>query len=457
MLYVIQPYTILKQEIILRKEDIMKNFKKLLVLVCVLTVLCTLNVPVFAEGTTAILDNGADGIFLSDLEWKSWYMFESSSEDATPKYKPTRDIQENERLITIGGVVYQKGLRYHPNLPQEGETNGRADITYDISSQNRTKFYAVVGKDSVGSVAHNIQFQVLADGKVVYETPVLGPTEGHTIDVDITGCKLLTLRALDGGDGITDDSCAWGNVQIYTNKPAVAKVEATPVEDGIYLSDIDWNSWSMYESSSKDAAPKYKPTRDTEENGGPIVIGGVMYPKGLRTHPDQPKDEKQGFADITYDISSYNYTKFSAIVGKDSVGSVAHNVQFQVLADGNVVYETPVLGPKDAHKIVCDITGAKMLTLRVSDSGDGINDDSSAWGNAQIYLKGEAAAPSETTPDKSDDETTVQPPEKTANDQAAETLAESTGAPTAAIVAVILVIIAAGIIVAVVMKKKKGR
>ena len=63
-------------------------------------------------------------------------MFESSSEDSSPKYQPTRDIQENEMLITIGGITYLKGLRYHPDRPQEGGEIpvGSGDIVYDIGS-----------------------------------------------------------------------------------------------------------------------------------------------------------------------------------------------------------------------------------------------------------------------------------------------------------------------------------
>lgn len=81
-------------------------------------------------------------------------------------------------LIKIAGVTYLKGLRYHPDNIPEGEEEGIADITYDISSYNCTKFYSVVGKDSVGSVAHNIRFQLLGDdGKVIAETPILGPME----------------------------------------------------------------------------------------------------------------------------------------------------------------------------------------------------------------------------------------------------------------------------------------
>ncbi len=193
----------------------MKRFKALLACVLTLAMIGVASTSVLAEGEetkTEVLEGG-DGIFLSDIEWESWTMFESKSTDETPKYHPTKDIQENEMLIKIAGVTYLKGLRYHPDNIPEGEEEGIADITYDISSYNCTKFYSVVGKDSVGSVAHNIRFQLLGDdGKVIAETPILGPMESYTFEnVDITGVKKLTLRALSADDGITDDSCAWAN------------------------------------------------------------------------------------------------------------------------------------------------------------------------------------------------------------------------------------------------------
>ena len=45
--------------------------------------------------------------------------------------------------------------------------------------------------------------------------------KGEIIEANIAGCKKLTLRILDGGDGYTNDSSAFGN-PVLTNPEADA-------------------------------------------------------------------------------------------------------------------------------------------------------------------------------------------------------------------------------------------
>ena len=115
----------------------MNRLKSFLACVLTFSMIGMTSMSALAEGEakTEVLDNGGDGIFLSDIEWKSWYMFESSSEDSSPKYQPTRDIQENEMLITIGGITYLKGLRYHPDWPQEGGEIRTADLAVSLTEE----------------------------------------------------------------------------------------------------------------------------------------------------------------------------------------------------------------------------------------------------------------------------------------------------------------------------------
>ena len=66
----------------------MKRFKALLACVLTLAMIGVASTSVLAEGEetkTEVLEGG-DGIFLSDIEWESWTMFESKSTDETPKY-----------------------------------------------------------------------------------------------------------------------------------------------------------------------------------------------------------------------------------------------------------------------------------------------------------------------------------------------------------------------------------
>ena len=153
---------------------------------------------------------------VSDLPYESWIMYEASSDEANPKYKPNFNTNENGGTLIVGGIPFLKGIRSHPRL------HGPADIVYDISaySDDYSLFRAYVGKEGLGGPG-KIQFEVLADGKSVAKSSIFDYGEGEIIEANIAGCKKLTLRILDGGDGYTNDSSAFGN-PVLTNPEADA-------------------------------------------------------------------------------------------------------------------------------------------------------------------------------------------------------------------------------------------
>ena len=105
---------------------------------------------------------------------------------------------------------------------------------------------------------------------------------------------------------------------------AAAIPQMTRAEESVYVSDLTWTEWKMYQSSSKNLASPYAPSFNQNEAGGTLTIAGKAYEKGIRMHPDT-----DGISYITYDVSAYDYTRFSATVGKDSLGGPG-NVQFFV-------------------------------------------------------------------------------------------------------------------------------
>lgn len=114
---------------------------------------------------------------------------------------------------------------------------------------------------------------------------------------------------------------------------------ATEIIDSIYVSDIPMESWVMYGGTSEDAAPPYRPSINCNEAGGVLTIAGVEYQKGLRSHP---REDNVTPAEMTFDISSYKYKYFSAVVGKDSLGNTGL-ISFDVLVDDKVEASSPLL------------------------------------------------------------------------------------------------------------------
>ena len=59
-----------------------------------------------------------------------------------------------------------------------------------------------------------------------------------------------------------------------------------------------------------------------------------------------------------------------------------------MLVDGVVKVQSPVLRPREVQRLRVDVTGAKQLTLRVLDGGDGYSSDHAAWGLARLVEPG---------------------------------------------------------------------
>ena len=64
------------------------------------------------------------------------------------------------------------------------------------------------------------------------------------------------------------------------------------------------------------------------------------------------------------------------------------SVQFQVLVDGQKKAESPIMFPKKVQDINVDIAGAKRVTLRVLNGGDGYSYDHAVWGWARFVEAG---------------------------------------------------------------------
>ncbi|GAA2476413.1 NPCBM/NEW2 domain-containing protein [Streptomyces longisporus] len=138
---------------------------------------------------------------LGDLPWLS----------ATNGYGPVeRNTSNGESAagdgnpLTIGGVVYGKGLGVHAESAVEYYT-GKAcrTVTADVGVDDE--------KGSNGTVA----FEIWADGAKVASTGVLtNAMPAQPLTADVTGAQVVRLVVTDGGDGIDSDHADWANAQL---------------------------------------------------------------------------------------------------------------------------------------------------------------------------------------------------------------------------------------------------
>ena len=118
-------------------------------------------------------------------------------------------------------------------------------------------------------------------------------------------------------------------------------------------------------------------------DGHPLTLGGTVYPHGIGTH---------AVSEFTVDLHG-SATRFTAMVGVDDETHTSGSVVFSVSVDGTTRAQTGVLHGGDKPQLLSvDLVGAKRMTLRVSDGGDGITYDHADWAGAVLTLVPGAAA-----------------------------------------------------------------
>jgi alpha-galactosidase len=120
--------------------------------------------------------------------------------------------------------------------------------------------------------------------------------------------------------------------------------------------------------------------------GNPLSVGGRKFDRGVGTHA----------------VSAYllnldgKAKRFSAMVGvDDEVDTSKASIEFSVLGDGKLLWQSGVMKWRDSPKSVeIDAANIKALGLLVTDAGDGIGWDHADWCDARLEMTESAAAAS---------------------------------------------------------------
>jgi alpha-galactosidase len=194
----------------------------------------------------------------------------------------------------------------------------------------------------------------------------------------VSGCA-ATLPKLPAGRALywRVDAVSWGGVRAQDGDPGRLITPALkPLKGIVFVSDMPW----VRSSAGADNVVH----RDETYNGHELRIAGKPYPKGLWTHSFADATP----ADVVLDIAGRGFAFFAADVGvEDAAGG--GTVQFQVLVDGVLKAETPVLRLGMMRALRVDVSGAREVILRVLNGGDGNTCDHSAWGFARFVKAGE--------------------------------------------------------------------
>ncbi len=139
-----------------------------------------------------------------------------------------------------------------------------------------------------------------------------------------------------------------------------------------WVSDLEWvdstNGWGPVERDKSNG-------EDGAGDGAALTLGGTQYAKGLGTH---------AASTVTVRLGG-NCTGFTAKVGVDDEVADRGKVSFKVLVDGVAKYTSDLLtGASPTVPVSVDTTGGQLLTLQVTDAGDGVTSDHADWAEARL-------------------------------------------------------------------------
>ena len=115
---------------------------------------------------------------------------------------PQKDKSIQSKPLTIAGRTFDKGVGTHA-----------ASLMYVDLKKSCRNFSAHVGvDDEVNGKIGSVRFRIYGDGKLLFNSGVLKAGDpAKKVDIDLTGCKTLTLSADPAGDNTSYDHADWAN------------------------------------------------------------------------------------------------------------------------------------------------------------------------------------------------------------------------------------------------------
>ncbi|MCY7369592.1 MAG: NPCBM/NEW2 domain-containing protein [Polaromonas sp.] len=143
----------------------------------------------------------AGSSFLSDLPWTK----ASNGYGPIEKDRSNGGIKAGDgKTLTLEGQTFAKGLGVH----------AKSDISYALNAEC-SKFSATVGLDDEVGQRGSVVFQVLVDGKKVFDSGVLrGNSASQNVNVPLMGVKELRLNVTGAGDGTAYDHADWADAKL---------------------------------------------------------------------------------------------------------------------------------------------------------------------------------------------------------------------------------------------------
>ena len=150
--------------------------------------------------------------------------------DVSPASQGWGDPHKNKSVdghnLTIGGQTFARGFGTHAD-----------SVLYIDLKNSALTFSASVGVDAeIGKAAASIEFFVLGDGKILWQSGVMKADSPATnCTVNVAGVKTLILKVGDAGDGISYDHADWADAKFVTTGDVPLSTLSAPVEAALIL------------------------------------------------------------------------------------------------------------------------------------------------------------------------------------------------------------------------------
>src|SRR5580698_9440912 len=150
--------------------------------------------------------------------------------------------------------------------------------------------------------------------------------------------------------------------------------------ESVWLSSLDISQMTTGWSVAK---------ANREISNGPLSIHGRKFDNGVGTH-----------ATSKFRVKLDGHAKsFTAEVGVDDSAGNQGSVEFIVIGDGKTLWRSGVLkGGSPAVPVDVNLKDVNILTLQVTDGGDGESNDHADWADAKIIMDDNDAPPAALPP-----------------------------------------------------------
>lgn len=249
--------------------------------------------------------------------------------------------------LKIRGKAYAQGFGVH----------APSSLVFKLNGKYKT-FNSDVGIDDETNGDGSVVFQVWGDGKKLYDSGTLtGTSAVKTVNVDVTGVQVLKLVVVSPTSDYNNDHADWANpVLIMPAFQGSAPDGSGTDMNKTYLQSINWK---YAENELGDPEINQSNGGSGQGDGSTLSINGRTFSKGLGVTANSL---------VKYRLNG-KYDYFAANIGMDDETESQGTVVFQVIADGEVVYESDIVNSTSrARKILVPVAGKNEVWLVVGDA-----------------------------------------------------------------------------------------